>query len=63
MNDPVTLPRWLVALLLALSAWALIALLLLPGLRWWFRSRANRVIDAAGTPARRPCSVVSGSSR
>ncbi|MFT7679048.1 MAG: glycerol-3-phosphate O-acyltransferase [Planctomycetota bacterium] len=45
MNDPITLPRWLLVLLLMLSAWAVVALMLLPGIRWWFRRRANRVID------------------
>ncbi|HET9226680.1 MAG TPA: 1-acyl-sn-glycerol-3-phosphate acyltransferase [Thermoanaerobaculia bacterium] len=41
----VTLPLWLFLLLAALSAWALLDRLLVPGVRWFLRQRANRVIE------------------
>ncbi len=49
MNDPVTLPLWLFLLLLMLAAWAVLARLLVPGVRWWLRRRVNRVIDEVNT--------------
>lgn len=45
VSTPITLPLWLVVLLLAGSAWALLARLLLPSVRWFLRRRVNRVID------------------
>ncbi|MBI4912399.1 MAG: 1-acyl-sn-glycerol-3-phosphate acyltransferase [Acidobacteria bacterium] len=44
MGAPVTLPLWLVVLLVALAAWALLALVLAPGVRWFLRRRLNKVI-------------------
>jgi glycerol-3-phosphate O-acyltransferase len=41
----VTLPLWLFLLLVALSAWAALDRLLVPGARWYLRQRANRVIE------------------
>lgn len=48
----VTLPLWLFLLLLALSAWAALDRLLVPGVRWYLRQRANRVIDELNTRLR-----------
>jgi glycerol-3-phosphate O-acyltransferase len=45
MNSTVELPVWLVILLLALAVIWLLQHLLLPSIRWFFRARANRVID------------------
>ena len=44
MTEPVTLPLWLVVALCCAAAWALIARLLVPGVRWFFRRRANQLI-------------------
>lgn len=44
MTAPVTLPLWLVVLLSLVFAWVLLDRLLVPSVRWFFRSRANRVI-------------------
>ncbi|HWM94466.1 MAG TPA: 1-acyl-sn-glycerol-3-phosphate acyltransferase [Thermoanaerobaculia bacterium] len=45
MSSPVTLPLWLFLLLLALALWAALYRLLVPGVRWFLRQRANRVIE------------------
>ena len=45
----ITLPVWLVALLGLLLLWALLDRLLLPGARWFFRRRVNRVLDEINT--------------
>ena len=45
MNDGVTLPLWLVLLGGLLASWALLARLLIPSARWFFRRRLNIVID------------------
>ena len=45
MNTTVELPIWVVLLLLALAVIWLLQHLLLPSIRWFFRYRANRVID------------------
>jgi glycerol-3-phosphate O-acyltransferase len=45
----VTLPVWLVVLLGLLLLWALLDRLLLPGARWFFRRRVNRVLDEINT--------------
>ena len=37
MNAPVTLPLWIIVVLVAASAWTLLVLLLAPGMRWFFR--------------------------
>ncbi|MEK7735418.1 MAG: glycerol-3-phosphate acyltransferase, partial [Pseudomonadota bacterium] len=49
MSEPVTLPLWLFLLILVLAAWATLARLLVPGVRWWLRRRINRVIDEVNT--------------
>ncbi len=48
MFAPVTLPLWLVLALALLAAWALAASVLLPGVRTFLRSRANKVLDEVG---------------
>jgi glycerol-3-phosphate O-acyltransferase len=45
VSSPVILPLWLFVLLLALAVWAVLDRLLVPGVRWYLRQRANRVID------------------
>ena len=48
----VTIPFWLFLLLLALAVWAALDRLLVPGVRWYLRQRANRVIDEVNTRLR-----------
>ncbi|HXT19108.1 MAG TPA: 1-acyl-sn-glycerol-3-phosphate acyltransferase, partial [Thermoanaerobaculia bacterium] len=45
MTHTVAVPLWLLVLLLALAAWAALERLLLPSVRWFLRSRANRVLE------------------
>ena len=45
MNRLVSLPLWLLLLVLALALWAALDRLLLPSVRWFLRSRANRVLE------------------
>jgi len=49
MSSTVAIPLWLLALLAAFAAWALLERLLVPGVRWWLRRRVNRVIDEVNT--------------
>jgi glycerol-3-phosphate O-acyltransferase len=49
MTDPVTLPLWLALMLVALAAWSLLVLLLLPSMRWFLRRRINRMLDRLST--------------
>src|SRR5882724_1025504 len=48
MASTVTLPLWLVVLAGVLTAWAVLDRLLMPSVRWFLRSRANRVLDDVG---------------
>src|SRR5512134_3429386 len=48
MASTVTLPLWVVALSGALSAWAVLDRLLVPSVRWFLRTRANRVLEDVG---------------
>src|SRR5215470_3757619 len=48
MASSVTLPLWLVVLAGLLSAWAVLDRLLMPSVRWFLRTRANRVLDEVG---------------
>jgi glycerol-3-phosphate O-acyltransferase len=48
MNESITLPLWLFALLAGLAGWAALVLLLAPGMRWFFRRRINTVIRQIG---------------
>lgn len=45
MSAPVALPLWLFLIVLLLALWAVLDRLLVPGVRWYLRQRANRVID------------------
>ncbi len=45
MTHSVAVPLWLLVLLLAVVAWAALDRLLLPSVRWFLRSRANRVLE------------------
>lgn len=45
MTNPVPVPLWLLVLLVACTAWAVLDLLLLPGARWIMRRRVERVMD------------------
>lgn len=45
MTSTVTLPLWLVLLLLLLSGWLLASRLLMPSMRWLMRRRVNKVIN------------------
>jgi glycerol-3-phosphate O-acyltransferase len=49
MTQNVTLPVWLLAILVLFAAWAVLDRLLLPGARWYFRRRINLVIDEINT--------------
>jgi glycerol-3-phosphate O-acyltransferase len=48
MSASITLPLWLAIVIGALAAWALLDRLLMPSMRWWIKSRANRVFDEVG---------------
>jgi glycerol-3-phosphate O-acyltransferase len=52
MTRLVSLPLWLVAMLVLLAAWAALDRLLMPGARWYLRRRVNRVIDEVNTRLR-----------
>lgn len=45
MGASISLPLWLAGLLGVLSAAAVVQFFLLPGVRWYFRRKMNRVID------------------
>ena len=45
MTELVTLPRWLFLLMALLAAWAVLVLMLAPGMRWFLRRRINRMIE------------------
>jgi glycerol-3-phosphate O-acyltransferase len=49
MNAGVTLPFWLLLVLLVLAGWAALDRLLVPSVRWVLRRRVNRVIDELNT--------------
>jgi len=49
MTQTVTLPAWLLAIIVLFAAWAVLDRLLLPSVRWYFRRRVNRVIDEINT--------------
>ena len=49
MSSTVTLPLWLVVVIAALAALALLDRLLIPSVRWALRRRANRAIDELNT--------------
>lgn len=45
LTAPVTLPLWLIVILFLVLAWVVLDRLLVPSVRWFFRSRANRMIE------------------
>ncbi|MEM7251836.1 MAG: 1-acyl-sn-glycerol-3-phosphate acyltransferase [Pseudomonadota bacterium] len=45
MDHTITLPLWLVIITALFALWAAISRLLVPGVRWFLRRRANRLID------------------
>ena len=49
MTETVSLPVWVVVAAGALALWAVFDRLLLPGVRWFFRRRADRVVDELNT--------------
>ena len=49
MGASMVLPMWLVMMLGLLSAAAVVQFFLLPGVRWYFRRKMNRVIDDVNT--------------
>jgi glycerol-3-phosphate O-acyltransferase len=49
MGDTVTLPTWMFVVLLVLAAWAAVDRLLVPGVRWYFRRKVDRVIQEINT--------------
>ena len=49
MTEIIPLPAWLVVVAGALSLWAILDHLLIPGARWFFGRRASRVIDELNT--------------
>ncbi len=49
MGSAIALPVWLVAVMAALSLWALLDRLLIPSARWALRRRANRTINELNT--------------
>jgi glycerol-3-phosphate O-acyltransferase len=49
MGASVTMPMWLVVALGCLSAAAVLQFFLLPGVRWFFRRKMNRMIDEVNT--------------
>src|SRR3972149_7192003 len=49
MTQTVTLPAWLLAILILFAAWAVLDRVLLPGVRWYFRRRINLVIEEINT--------------
>ncbi len=48
MNEPVALPLWVLATMVVLSTWALLAHLFVPGVRWFLRRRINVVLGQIG---------------
>ncbi len=52
MTSPVTLPLWLVVLLVVFAAWSALSVFLLPSFRWFVRRRVNRAIEEVNTRLR-----------
>jgi glycerol-3-phosphate O-acyltransferase len=48
MEEHVTLPLWLAALLVLLAAWAALDRLLIPSVRWFLRRRLNLFVEEIG---------------
>lgn len=54
MTQPVTLPLWLLILILAFAAVTALSHFLLPSVRWFFRKRMERVVARLNTRLKRP---------
>jgi glycerol-3-phosphate O-acyltransferase len=52
MNDTVTLPIWLLAVVVSLAAWTVATRLLLPALRWFVAGRSNLVLEEVSSRLR-----------
>ncbi len=48
MGDAVVLPLWAFLILSSFAGWAVLVLLLVPGMRWFFRRRIKRVLHQIG---------------
>ena len=48
MNQTVALPLWTFVILAGLAGWAMLVMLLVPGMRWFFRRRIRLVIRQIG---------------
>jgi glycerol-3-phosphate O-acyltransferase len=48
MNQTVAMPLWAVVILAGLAGWAVLVMLLVPGMRWFFRRRVRMVIRQIG---------------
>ncbi|NJN40137.1 MAG: glycerol-3-phosphate acyltransferase [Gammaproteobacteria bacterium] len=49
MSGSVTVPAWVAILVGIAAAWAVYDRIMAPGVRWYLRSRANRVLDEVGS--------------
>lgn len=49
MSGEITISIWLFIFLMAISAWAILERVLIPGSRWFIRRRINRLIDDIST--------------
>ena len=45
MTDPVEVPYWLLVIMVLVTLWAVMARLLMPTVRWFFRRRLTRLIE------------------
>jgi glycerol-3-phosphate O-acyltransferase len=45
MSGQISIPIWVFALLLIITAWAVLERVCIPSVRWFFRRRINRVLD------------------
>jgi glycerol-3-phosphate O-acyltransferase len=52
MNDVVTLPLWLVVVVVGLAAWTVATRLLVPALRWFVTGRSNVVLEEVSSRLR-----------
>jgi glycerol-3-phosphate O-acyltransferase len=52
MSGTVTVPTWIAILVGLAAAWAVYDRIMAPGVRWYLRSRANRVLDEVGNRLR-----------
>lgn len=48
MNEQIAIPLWAFVVLVGLAGWAVLVMLLAPGMRWFFRRRINTVIRQIG---------------